>query len=102
MTPRGKDEAPKQLLADLTLLALRRRRGHDLRRTFITLAEVDGGRRDLLESITHGTRADIVSVYTTFPWPALCDEVKKLRIRLRKDLPGDGESKALATTHRKA
>ena len=32
---------------------------------------------DLLETITHGPRGDIVSVYTTFPWPALCEEVKK-------------------------
>ena len=26
-------------------------RGHDLRRTFITLAQVDGARRDLLETV---------------------------------------------------
>lgn len=48
-------------------LGLRRRRGHDLRRTFITLAQVDGARRDLLETVTHGPRGDIVSIYTTFP-----------------------------------
>ena len=63
-------------------LGLRPRRGHDLRRTFITLAQVDGARRDLLETITHGPRGDIVSVYTTFPWPALCAEVAKLQIEL--------------------
>lgn len=61
-------------------LLLRHRRGHDLRRTFITLAQVDGARRDLLETITHGPRGNIINVYTTFPWPALCAEVAKLRI----------------------
>jgi hypothetical protein len=58
----------------------RHRRGHDLRRTFITLAQVDGARRDLLETITHGPRGNIINVYTTFPWPALCAEVAKLKI----------------------
>jgi hypothetical protein len=37
-----------------------------LRRTFITLAQVDGARKDILEAISHGPRGDIVSVYTTF------------------------------------
>jgi integrase len=98
MTPKDHHEAPKQLHADLALLQLRTRRGHDLRRTFITLAQVDGARRDLLETITHGPRGDIVSLYTTFPWPALCDEVKKLRIDLRDARSADGESGEFATT----
>jgi hypothetical protein len=70
MTPRSKHEAPKQLHADLDLLGLRRRRGHDLRRAFISLALADGARRDLLETVTHGPRGDIISVYNTPPWPA--------------------------------
>jgi integrase len=53
MTPRSKQEVPKQLKADLETLVLRNRRGHDLRRTFITLAQVDGARRDLLQAIPH-------------------------------------------------
>ena len=66
---------------DLIRLGLRHRRGHDLRRTFITLAQVDGARRDLLKVITHGPAADdIVSLYTSFPWPSLCAEVAKLQI----------------------
>jgi integrase len=83
-TERSRQEAPKALRLDLDALKLRARRGHDLRRTFITLAQVDGARRDLLETITHGPRGDIVSVYTTFPWPALCAEVQKLKIELRE------------------
>jgi hypothetical protein len=77
-------EEPKQLQADLDLLELRRWRGHDLRRAFISLALADGARRDLLETVTHGPRGDIISVYNTPPWPALCEEVKKLRIELRE------------------
>jgi integrase len=104
-TPKDKHEAPKQLRADLELLQLRPRRGHDLRRTFITLAQVDGARRDLLETISHGPRGDIISVYSTFPWPALCDEVAKLRVFLREGVVLDGDFRALAArfaaTHRK-
>jgi integrase len=81
MTERLSPEAQNSFRADLVLLGLRHRRGHDLRRTFITLAQVDGARRDLLETITHGPRGNIINVYTTFPWPALCAEVAKLKIR---------------------
>ena len=83
-TERTSQEAPKALRLDLEVLELRDRRGHDLRRTFITLAQVDGARRDLLETVTHGPRGDIVSLYTTFPWPALCDEIARVRIELRE------------------
>ena len=86
MTLRPSPDAQRALLLDLATLKLRPRRGHDLRRTFITLAQVDGARRDLLESISHGPRGDIVSVYTTFPWPGLCAEVSKLQIELREGL----------------
>jgi hypothetical protein len=85
--PRNPTDAQVALGRDLKALGLRGRRGHDLRRAFITLAQVDGARRDLLEVITHGPRGDIVSIYTTFPWPALCAEVAKLRInRLAGDV----------------
>ena len=43
-TIRTSQETPKQRHADLELLKLRVRRGHDLRRAFITLAQVDGAR----------------------------------------------------------
>ena len=35
---------------------------------------------DLLETITHDPLGNIINVYTTFPWPALCAEVAKLKI----------------------
>jgi hypothetical protein len=62
---------------------MRVRRGHDLRRTFITLAQEDGARRDVLQVITHAPdAADVMSLYTTYPWSTLCAEVAKLQIAL--------------------
>jgi integrase len=84
LTDRPSPDAQRSLGRDLDTLKLRRRRGHDLRRTFITLAQVDGARRDLLETITHGPRGDIINVYSSFPWPALCAEVAKLKLDVRE------------------
>jgi integrase len=50
---RSRHHMRDKLLEDLERLGLRARRGHDLRRTFITLARADGARADLLEMITH-------------------------------------------------
>ncbi len=69
---------------DCELLGLRRRRQYDSRRTFISLAQADGARKDILRWITHGPEGDIVSLYTTLPWDALCAEVAKLRVELRE------------------
>jgi integrase len=97
MTERPSPDSQRSFLQDLAMLKLRPRRGHDLRRTFITLAQVDGARRDLLETLTHGPRGDIINVYTTFPWPALCAEVVKLKIELRPHTAGAAGSPQLAT-----
>jgi hypothetical protein len=51
--------------------------------TFITLAQEDGARRDVLKVITHAPdAADVMSLYTTYPWPTLCAELAKLDITL--------------------
>ena len=84
LTERPSPDSQHSLGLDLDTLKLRRRRGHDLRRTFVTLAQVDGARRDLLETITHGPRGDIINVYSSFPWPALCAEVAKLKVDVRE------------------
>jgi integrase len=82
------DEALRMLHRDLDMLGMRRRRGHDLRRTFITLAQEDGAQRDILRVITHAPdAADVMSLYTSYPWPRLCAEVAKLKI----ELPADGD-----------
>src|SRR5262249_11445890 len=62
-------------------LGLRHRRGHDLRRTFITLAQVDGARRDILERVTHNPKSGAaIDLYTSYPWASLCEEVAKLKV----------------------
>ncbi len=68
---------------DLRRLGLRVRRVHDLRRTFITLARVDGASADILERVSHGPRGNIVDLYTSLPWESLCTEVAKLRVERR-------------------
>jgi len=85
-TDRNRVRKPQRTLRDfhedLTLIGLRTRRGHDLRRTFVTLIRVDGGRSDVLRPITHPGEKDIIGLYTTFPWPVVCEELSKLRIEL--------------------
>jgi len=65
-------------------VGLRLRRQYDSRRTFISLSQADGARKDILRWVTHGATGDIVDLYTTLPWHALCAEVEKLRIELRE------------------
>lgn len=73
---RGRRAVP----GDLERLGLRPRRQHDARRTFITLAQADGARKDRLRLITHGPEGDIIDIYTEMPWEPLCEEVLKLRL----------------------
>jgi integrase len=72
----------KAFRSDLERLGLRPRRNHDLRRTFITLAQVDGASRDVLRPMTHPGEQDVVGLYTTLPWPVRCAAIAKLRIDL--------------------
>lgn len=87
---RRADEAQKQLLGDLERIGLRvkagakrNRRGHDLRRTLITLARADGAIDSMLRWITHGPKpSEILDTYSTPPWEALCAEIAKLKVSL--------------------
>ncbi|AAK94347.1 integrase Int [Myxococcus phage Mx8] len=87
-SPTGMHQRPQGVLrrlhADLDLLGFRRRRTHDARRTFISLARADGADKYLLQWVTHGRRSDMVDAYTTPPWDALCREVAKLKLELPK------------------
>lgn len=91
-TMRDANEAQRQLAADLALLGLRvkagaerDRRGHDMRRTFISLARTDGAIDGPLWWVTHGPNAKaMIEQYSTFTWDALCTEVAKLKISLRE------------------
>ncbi len=92
-TPLLPGNTREAFLDDLATVGLRDRRGHDLRRTMITLAQVDGARRDILKVITHGASpGEVMNLYTTWPWPTLCGEVAKLSLAAPKrtlDIDGD-------------
>lgn len=79
----------ERLKDDLERLELRTagRGRHAMRATFITLAQVDGARREILEAVTHAGRGDVVSGYSRWPWDALCAEVAKLRVELEERAP---------------
>jgi integrase len=73
------------LQRDLIKLGLRRRRVHDLRRTFVTLALADGADKYLLKFCTHGRpKGDAFDDYVTPPWEKLCAEVAKLKISIER------------------
>jgi hypothetical protein len=79
---RDKNYSRKRLAEDLDALKRRHRRGHDLRRTMISLAQEDGADRFKLEVCTHtpGNGRTAIGMYTTYQWPCLCAEVAKLNI----------------------
>lgn len=91
LTMRDKKDAHEALKLDLKKLGFRQRRGHDSRRSFVTIAQVDGARRDILKDISHGASGDIVSMYTSFPWPTLCAEIAKMQFTLPKALTSQSE-----------
>ena len=80
---------------DLAMLGLRHRRGHDLRRTFISLARSDGARTDILRRVTHKPPPEVIEGYTTFEWEVVCREVMKLKVQRR----GAAEVVALSAAH---
>ncbi len=70
--------------ADLGTLGFRARRQHDARRTFISLCLTDGARKDILKWVTHSRpKEDQVDDYTTLLWVPLCEEVARLKMRVR-------------------
>ncbi len=84
---RDKNYSRKCLMEDFKVLGIRHRRGHDLRRTMISLARRDGARKDLLERCTHTPKRDTIDLYTEFDWASLCAEVAKLRIYVTERAP---------------
>lgn len=68
----------KRLVRHMEALGLRHRRVHDLRRTFLTLAEAAGADRAVLGWGTHGRPGDVLGAYTEPDWERLCGEAAKL------------------------
>tara|TARA_R110002096_G_scaffold436100_2_gene667798 strand:- start:50865 stop:51584 length:720 start_codon:yes stop_codon:yes gene_type:complete len=81
---RNVNHSLRQFHKDLDALGFRRRRQHDLRRTFITLARAGGARPDILRWATHGPTGDIVDIYTSMPWESLCEAVAYLKVDFRE------------------
>src|SRR5262245_31094884 len=67
-SPDGKHRTTDQTLPmfhrDCRRVGLRLRRQYDSRRTFISLSQADGARKDILRWVTHGATGDIVDFYT--------------------------------------
>lgn len=75
---RTKDWARKRLVRDLAALGLRLRRGHDLRRTGISLAQDGGADSRVLRWGTHAPPGETIDGYTTLAWGTLCRAVSSL------------------------
>lgn len=73
-------KARKAVKGDLELLGFRRRRQHDARHTFITLAVEDGAIRHVLKEVTHGKEGTVMDGYQRSSWSLLCAQVSKLDI----------------------
>jgi integrase len=78
--------ALKRLHEDCARLNLRARRSHDMRRSFVTLGIADGGRKEILHWVSHGPSGsgEAFDMYLSLPWQTLCDEVRKINVRLRE------------------
>lgn len=87
---RDKNFPRKRLIVDLRALGMRHRRAHDLRRTGISLARSAGANADLLERGTHAAPGEVMDLYTTPEWEALCREVAKIPARIIRAGPGTG------------
>ena len=66
----------KSFVRDLDALGLRKRRHHDSRRTFISLALDGGASKEVLQHITHPSPRDAFDLYTTPSWEARCAAVQ--------------------------
>lgn len=92
LSRRSANEAQRQLLYDLEKIGLRtkagkerNRRGHDLRRTLISLARLDGAIDSVLKVITHGPSTQaILDLYSSYTWDQLCAEIGKLKVQTRE------------------
>lgn len=85
----------KRWNTDLAHLGLRHRRGHDLRATFITLAEADGADPNVIARVTHTpSKRSAYEGYSRTQWETLCREVAKLRIACASLVPSTSDSDA--------
>ena len=72
----------KRFHEDCERVGVKPRRQHDARRTFVSLARAGGADTVALKAVTHGRSQEILDMYTTMPWPALCAAVLCLKVPL--------------------
>lgn len=72
-------EALELFHADLDTLGFRRRRLHDLRRTFVTIAR-RSAQKEHVQWITHAPPTDIIDQYTSPEWEVMCAVVQKIEV----------------------
>lgn len=82
---RNKNYSRDRLLIDLKALGFRHRRGHDLRRTFTSLARGDGALKDVIRRVTHKPPKEVIEGYTSFEWEVVSEAVSKLQVRRETD-----------------
>lgn len=83
---RSSHDTESRRLRDLAALGLRRRTTHDLRATFITLAEDAGVPPHVVRQLTHpGRSRDAYQGYSRPAWETLCRELGRLVIDRRPD-----------------
>jgi integrase len=85
-------------MQDFRALALRPRRFHDARRTFISLAQAGGASSGVLKLVTHGSPGSVMDLYTTLPWSSLCQAVLCLKLERRGTRPAGLLHKPLQST----
>lgn len=77
---RRKNHSLHKLHEDLERLGQRRRRQHDLRRSFVGHAVDAGATRDRLKPGTHGLGVSVLEMYDSPEWAACCEHVTRLRL----------------------
>lgn len=91
---------------DLDKLGFRKRRTHDLRRTFITMiANTDGINHKLLHRLTHSRGGAVIENYIEHKFEAVCREFMKVRLEKSTPAPLDksgNEADTAKETHEQA
>lgn len=80
---------------DLQALGMRARRGHDFRRTLISMGQDHGARREVLEAITHKGNRTVMGMYSSFAWPTLCEAIACIELPMPG---GEGGGEGAAAT----
>lgn len=69
---------------------------HATRNTFISIARSNGAPKDIVESVTHNARGDVIDDYTSFEWLALCRAVALFDVSVdRKTIAAFSELQSL-------